>query len=224
MTATTFDLDWIHGLMTELADCRCVFHNEADFRQALVRLLHTQNEGHANPIFSEYPLITEGDNRKRLDIWFEDAGVAIELKYHRDELEYGPYHLAHQARGPQVRYDTLKDIERLEKLNLPGYKVGFVILLTNSPSLWNPPADEETIVDKCFRLHKDRKTIQGMLKWGPKKSKQACTGSRTSCICLNAGPYHPKWECYSKPCEKKNGLFKYLAFQVLSPEPKGAPT
>lgn len=226
--------------MDELA-CRRppIFHSEADFQHELAWLL--RKETHIKPRL-EYPYPpkprkdkkdTKGENakiRKReyMDIWLPGKDVAIELKYQTNELGSSlsgeSFQLTQQSRGPQVRYDFLKDVQRLEDLDLPGYKVGFAILLTNSRSLWNAPAKnrKEPIVDPEFRLHEydedgNRRVISGCLEWAD-HSKQKCEGPRTHPLCLN-GSYRPCWKkYYDLKFDKEPGLFKYLAFQVPSPE------
>ena len=214
----------IHKIMRELAQChpRRIFHSEADFQHEFAWKLHKLD----NEVRLEYPFTSNKKGKRQyLDIWLPKMGVAIELKYHTSELNtplsesVESFQLTGQARGPQLRYDFCKDVMRLENLNLPDYKVGFAILLTNSRALWNLPGNQP-IVDKCFRLHEERKIIKGTLKWGPKKSKQEEEGSRVCAICLK-GSYRPEWKDFLTLAKPKHGLFRYLAFQVPSPESEG---
>ena len=223
------DLKWIDSLMRGLAS-RPIFHNEADFQQQLVRLLHGSDRVKNRPIFSEYPLLYGENKNRSVDIWFEEKGVAIELKYHTEDLQtkwFGEcFQLIKQSKGPQLRYDFMKDVEKLEEITdrLQGAELGFAILLTNDRLIWDP-SKKATVVDPDFRLHecdekKRCRQMEGTLKWAC-HSMQLKKGPRKSPICLSKGPYQPKWKPYSD-LKMPNGEFRYLAFQVPSPSTKGA--
>ena len=238
MKETTFDAEWIHGLMRKLACDRRIFHNEGDFRQALVRLLHQENKGGGNPVFSEYPLLFEEDKRKKLDIWFEDARVAIELKYLTKHLAMNedskPFVLLNHSAHNQKRYDVLRDVQKLEDLCAKWRScVGYVVFLTNDPLYWDCPPEchkkkHKHSQDRDFHLYGGRKITNTPLMWkcnakgeGPKGK----TIQGRDCPIFLTSPYHyvVSWQPYSDlEIKDQPGTFKYLALQVLSPESKGA--
>ena len=237
MTATTFDLDWIHDLMTELKKNHEIFHNEKDFQESLGRQLHSQN----SKVYLEHPWVSERfllecpslfkEKTIFTDIWIPEKGIAIELKYCTRELpinypNHDVFQLSNQGAQNQKRYDFLRDIQRLERLcEEPGEcKVGYAVFLTNDSSYWNPPwtSCPKHTSDKQFRLSKGR-PINGILCWEEKTSRGTKTSKgtmkdREDCIHLN-GCYTAVWKPYSTIVDaEKNCTFKYLAFRIPSPE------
>lgn len=203
MTETTFDLNWIRCLMSELAsECPPIFHDEADFQHKLAWLL--QNERKLD-VHVEYPYPPElipvpnpysspleplepskiRSKRGFLDIWLPEKGVAIELKYCTKELpRSSPYHdrfsLSNQGAQDQKRYDFLRDVQRLERLRKePGEcKVGYAVILTNDSSYWKPAWTTQKTrhtSDKNFRLNQGRR-ITKELYW----EKFTSRGTETS--------------------------------------------
>ena len=63
------------------------------------------------------------------------------------------------------RYDTLKDIQRLEQVvSAVPHSSGFMLFLTNDRSYWMESARADS-VDATFRLHEGR-SLTGELSWG----------------------------------------------------------
>ena len=219
-----------------MEEWRClipIFHSERDFQQALVRMLHKDNESHNNPIFSEYPLhrLSLGyDNRERLDIWYEDKRIAIELKYRTLKLDRKLtingatecFELTNQAAQNIARYQFLADVRRLEELQCKQRDLkGYAIFLTNdkkfwelSPKSWRCPHEIRINKDAQFHLHEGR-IINGKLDWARGRGKGCAKGRPPINL---TGCYKANWQCYPNTQDEDNALFKYLAFQVPSPE------
>ena len=209
-------LNDIHHIMSELAERRPIFHSEADFQHEMAWQLREQT-GSAPRL--EYPFESKG-NGKRLyiDIWLPGNGVALELKWYTGELSWTDQNwesflLKEQGTESFMRYDFLKDVERLESLELSSYKTGFAILLANGSLLWRPRPTSYETPDEEFRLHERRKRATGCLKWSPRASASMKSAGRKEMICLK-GSYPLAWKTYSELNVKKNGEFRYLAFQV----------
>ena len=239
MTATKFDINWIHDLMRELGKPgrRPVFHSEADFQHELAWQLY--KKGHAVRLEYPYPhnqvkassrlspeqsKVQENNKREYMDIWLPNERIAIELKYRKakvkkakvgGEIEWmgETFLMKNQSAADIGRYNFLADLGRLERFS--QWEIGYAILLTNDPSYWNEPRNEGNI-DECFQLHEGRGEIKGKLKW----KRDTGTGAGRSPIGLSSS-YLPKWKCYSKFDVEKNGKFQYLAFQVLKPATNG---
>ena len=215
------DVEWLYGLMSELASTHPIFHNESYFQHELAGLLHRSG----TEIQKEHT-IRIGTESYRLDLWLPGKGVAIELKYRSKELTIGldthqgaePFQLKSQGAPLIARYSFLSDVQKLERLHdgYEGYRLGYAVFLTKDPSYWKEPSKEGNI-DECFQLHQGRYEITGKLEW---KHGDTGTGAGRSPLCLS-GTYCPKWQHYWKFDVENNGLFKYLAFQVPSPESKG---
>ncbi len=157
----------INSLMADLSSHRQIFHSEADFQHALAWRIHeTVPECRVR---LEYPFFDE-ERRKYLDIWIPDRGIAIELKYHTRKLELAwdgeSFALRDQAAQDILRYDSLKDIQRLERLisERDACKAGFAVLLTNNPLLWDAARSLPGNIDAAFHLHEGHR-IQGELAW-----------------------------------------------------------
>ena len=202
--------------MTTLAERRPIFHSEADFQHEMAWQLRGQT-GNAPRL--EYPLESKiFGNRIYIDIWLPCINIALELKWYTSQLGWTDkngesFFLKEQGTESFMRYDFLKDVERLERLEAPGYKTGFVILLGNGSLLWRPrPTNQET-PDEEFRIHEGRKRVTGYLNWSPKASSSMKSAGRKDMIYLK-GSYPVVWQPYSNLNASKNGEFRYLAFQV----------
>ena len=196
----------IHALMKELSRTRPIFHSEADFQFALSRCICEKMPD--CPIRLETPFRFDGGTG-RMDIWLPTECVAIELKYftrqmvvcHADEL----YDLKEHAAADLARFGFLTDVHRLEHMvqdeEHPAL-VGFAVLLTNAPSLWDRPRRRNN--DAAFHLHDGRDGVTGTLQWS-KGGIPIEDGS----IHLR-GSYTMKW----KPFSCVVGDFRYLAVSV----------
>ena len=208
----------IPELMSGLARHRPVFHSEADFQHALAWRIHEMwpNER----VRLEYkPFKPE---KMYLDICLPEMGVALELKYPTQELtvvhEGETFALRWHSAQDVRRYDFLKDIQRLERLEKLSEQrapqAGFAILLTNDPSYWKPwkPPQRRHPNDEAFRLHEGEKK-EGKMAW----SKQAGAGTtigRRAPIRLK-GSYGLEWKPYATVREGKYREFRYLAVQTV---------
>ena len=108
----------VHDIMAKLSRHRPVFHSEADFQHAFAWLVHTE--------MTDYPVRLEfrpdPHERVYLDMWIKNINLAIELKYKTREAtlthEGERYNLLRQGAHDLGRYDFLKDVQRLENLQL----------------------------------------------------------------------------------------------------------
>jgi hypothetical protein len=204
----------IPGFMHELSHIRPIFHSEADFQHAFAWELH-KSMPDLN-VRLEYPWNT-GVKQNHLDIFaFGERSVfAYELKYKTKKLiinvDGEQYSLRDQLAPDHGRYDVLKDITRLEQLstNYQNFN-GFVILLSNDSVYWNKPNKPDAI-DVQFRMH-DGCELSGELGWGIGASAGTIQG-REHLLNLRSS-FKVRWEDYSKPSDKPNSRFRYLAFKI----------
>jgi hypothetical protein len=209
-------------LLEDLAKSRPLFHSEADFQHALAWRLHEQHPGFG--IRLEYPLPIP-DERMYVDIWATagDMVLALELKYKtrriRATANGEAFDLTNQSAQDIGRYDTIKDICRLERLAgaYPGL-TAYVVLLTNDSAYWTTARTEKT-VDAGFRLHEGR-TLCGELKWstaaGPGTKKAREDPLQVS------GSYVVAWRDYSGVTARSYGRFRYLLVPITpwAPQPR----
>ena len=209
-------------LMSLLAKRRPLFHSEADFQHALA--WHIKEEIDTE-VRLEVPYGTGGD-RRYLDIWIPQKGVAIELKYFTRKpdprkravyLNDESFVLRDQGAQDIRRYDFLDDIKRLEMAcaEWEDCKTGLAISLTNDPLYWRDTGRRGTI-DAAFRIHEDRE-VTGSLGWEGDPAEGTTRGRQAS-IDLQ-GCYTMRWQFYSKPVDSKYGTFRFLAIPV-EPEEK----
>ncbi len=201
----------IHALMSGLSDVRPVFHFEADFQLALFRHILAGSPDCGARLEKSYRV---KGRARRLDIWIASERVAIELKYFTRKLDVSHngefFHLKDQAAGDVARHGFLKDLQRLEDLvhsDFKTFRTGFAVLLTNEPSLWNPPS--RVTNDASFRLHEGRSEVTGPLLW----SKEGCPIDDDG-LDLK-GSYTMRWNDYSDL--GAGASFRYLALQVGCP-------
>ena len=204
----------IHNLISDLSLRHQIFHSEADFQHALAWRIHE-----AMPdcrVRLEYPILNE-DRRIYLDIWLPDAGIAIELKYHTKKLELNwdgeSFALREQSAQDVLRYDFLKDLQRLERLvaEWNSCEAGFAVLITNNPLLWDRGRSRQGNIDSAFHLFEGRR-VAGELAWSDRASA-GTTKDRELPIYLK-GSYHLHWQDYSTLPSSKYGDFRYLAVKV----------
>lgn len=173
----------IHGTMAQLSKSRPVFHSEADFQHALAWKLREDHPKLAIRLEYRPAQLTQ---RGYIDVWAADERevVAIELKYKTRSLQTTAqgevFDLLDQSAQNLGRYDTLKDIQRLEQVvaAVPNSS-GFVLLLTNDRSYWASSKRQDT-VDAHFRLHEGR-LLTGQLSWGNAASAGRDTHERVTC-------------------------------------------
>ena len=123
------------------------------------------------------------------------------------------YKLKNHVAQDLGRYDYLKDVQRIERLeqSMPSFKKGYSLLLTNDPAYWNNTKRSNTVYEE-FKLSENMiKT--GMLSWASHAGKGTIKG-REELITLT-GEYSIRWENYSEFDNKRSGIFKCL---ILSRE------
>ncbi len=200
-------------LLAELAKTRPIFHSEADFQHALAWKLHQEFPSIDVRLEFRLPL----SERMYVDIWAKEADhvLAIELKYKTRRLATSvngePFELADHAAQDLGRYDTIKDICRLEALSRTNLKLAaYVVLLTNDSAYWHSPGAKETVYG-AFRLSEGRE-LRGELAWGA-AAGGGTIKSRERALVLS-GSYAAKWRDYSTVATKSYGQFKYLLARI----------
>jgi len=202
----------ILALLGNLSQDRPIFHSEADFQHAIAWRIH-EIIPDAQVRLEFKPFL---EKRIYLDIWLQNDGTAIELKYPTRRLSLDScgeaFALRDQGAQDITRYDFLKDIQRLEEVtsSCEKAKAGFAILLTNDPSYWKASSRVDT-VDAAFRLHEGRR-ITGELAWLA-RAAPGTTKGRKNPIRLN-GSYKLHWRDYSNLGEGNYRLFRYLLIEV----------
>lgn len=201
----------ICALMSGLAERRPIFHSEADFQFALAWRIH-ETLPNCEVRLEFKPFLSE---RMYLDVWLPTECVALELKYLTRELTTecaGEKFALRDGARDVGRYDTLKDIQRIERMvSETRANTGFVITLTNDNNYWETPPRKKPTKDAEFRIHEGR-DLKGKLAWQDGASKGTTKG-REAPISLK-GSYTLDWRNYSNLKSEKYGRFRYLAVQV----------
>lgn len=206
------DID-VHRLLGEVAKTRPIFHSEADFQHALAWTLHQHHPG--LQIRLEYP--PSQKNRIHVDVWARrgNESLAFELKYKCRQLlakiNGEQFNLFGHAAQDLGRYDTIKDICRLEELRREDPTLtAYVILLTNDSAYWVTPGSRQT-VSAAFRLHEGQ-ILQGSLEWGA-AAGPGTTKGRTEVLGLR-GSYAVRWQDYSTVSDGAYSRFKYCVVRI----------
>ena len=209
-------LEGLGDTMYRLAQVRPVFHAEADFQHALAWQIR-EDHPQAQVRLETRPLANETMYLDML-IRVDSTRLAIECKYLVNELSVvvdgEEFRLRNQAAHDVRRYDTMKDIARIEHFIREGVvDSGVVLVLTNAPTFWRP-GTRATTFDEQFRLTEGR-TVTGELGWAP-KTGAGTMKNREAAIVL-AGEYQFRWSDYSNPVQGGGGTFRYLAVSVGPP-------
>lgn len=193
------DLDIIDRVvcsaLTDLAQRRPIFHSEADFQLALAWQIQT---AHPEARIRLEQRILDAP-RINLDILatVDDVRIGIELKYLRAKADItvdGERFVLIVGAPDLDRYDTVKDIARLERLVGDDLiDVGAAVVLSNNPTFWKPGTGRITGFDE-FRMH-DGATLTGTLDWGASAGVGTRKG-RDQPHTL-AGSYLMRWRPYS---------------------------
>ncbi len=121
------------------------------------------------------------------------------------------FDLTDQAAQDLARYDTIKDVCRLERVvTAHGPMAAYVVLLTNDSRYWLP-ARSSTTVDAKFRLHEGR-VLCGACHWG----SAAATGTikdRENPLQVS-GSYTLGWRDYSIVSTARSGLFRSMTIRI----------
>ena len=195
--------------MNKLGYERGCFSSEADFQFAfaweLQKLLPNAK------IRLEY--CPAFDRKMHIDIFVETNGYtfSIELKYKTKIFKNNEYSLKGHGAQDFGRYDYIKDISRIEavKCSDKRFKGGYAIMLTNDPSYWEIPTNQDSD-DSDFRIHEGR-VLQGEPKW---KHTPSFKDKKERKVLVLNGSYSIKWHIFSRIQNEKNGIFKYLVTEV----------
>lgn len=197
------------GALSALSARRPVFHSERDFQHALawqIQLSYPQ---------AEIRLETRPRRSVHLDMLIRLRGrrTAIELKYLVAALHAvigeESFDLPHQSANDISRHDVIKDITRIEAALADGHADdGYVVVLSNDRSYWQPATRAETI-DAAFRLDEER-VLEGTLAWAARAGKG--TTARRDIPLLLASRYTCHWRDYSEVslANGRMALFRYL--------------
>ena len=205
----------IHGLMAALSSRRPVFHSEADFQHELSWQIHAMHDDW--PIRLEFPPFPDLEKRMAIDIWLPTAKIAIELKYCTrkfDRSALGERFSLGQAPLDVMRYDFLKDIQRLERV-VTDYEPadhGLTVLITNNPLLWKQPT-RSGVVDADFHVYDGRRIGGGDAMCWSDHASDGTKRSREESITLSHS-YLLNWRDYSTLGDERGELFRYLAVTV----------
>lgn len=189
------------------------FHSEADLQHALA--WEIQQSSPKAEIRLEIPLQVEGKFMK-LDLLVRDRKKrsAIELKYKtiaKGSLVNGEA-FNHRSSGaqPQVLFDFIKDVSRIESLLDSGHAdVGYAVLVTSEKSYLETAKRVDT-VKYAFSVHQGHE-LSGILKW-PEGIAKGTRGSRADSITLR-GKYKLNW-LTSQPLKLGVHAINYLTIQV----------
>ena len=151
-----------------------------------------------------------------MDIWLPQQRVAIELKYFTRGMHARvgdeSFDLKDHAAADLARHGFLADVQRLESIARDGgpcMRIGFAVLLTNAPGLWERPSRKNN--DAAFLVYDGRKNVTGKLQW-----------SRDGTVLTDGeirldGSYTMTWKDYSD-VGGESGTFRYLCLSVAGPD------
>lgn len=191
------------NLMKRLAQFRPILHSEADFQHSLAWEIQKTYPNAKVRLEYPYRLLTNNEkDRNALDIWIEDRGIAIELKYKTKKLIENiggeDYHLK-EHKTHNGRYYFVGDIARLERVvETSQLHAGYAVLLTNDDRLWKQ-SRSPTSASRDFCLHD---SLKGKLVWGTGKRKSIRLKHR----------YELRWVPYSTVAG--DCTFNYLIVEV----------
>lgn len=146
----------------------------------------------------------------------DDNTFPIELKYKtlgcNKTFEGEPFKLKNHGAQDIGRYDFLKDVQRIEQLSreLPSFKKGYSIFLTNDPSYWSDSGRTDTVYH-AFRLCEGLKKT-GSMNWAAHAGKGTIKGRENIIVLQNS--YLIQWQQYCEIDDKRSGIFKYLVLPL----------
>lgn len=200
-------------IVTSLGQRRPIFYSEADLQHELGMEAVRHDAGISCRL--EVPLFPGKNAALDLCLRSSAGNFGVEIKYltrtcklaHMDEL----FELKNQGAQDIRRYDTLKDIQRIEALiGHGGINSGGVLCITNDPAYWIGPRRPGTC-DEQFSLREGR-ILTGTLHWSRSTGAGTQKGRETP-ISL-AGSYKAGWKRFSKIEEHE---FRYLWIEVKTP-------
>jgi hypothetical protein len=205
----------IQDILKNLSQQRPIFHSKADFQHSLAWAIQQQHpEGNIRLETNAYGKYK--DSYLDILVNYQGKKYAIELTYKTKSIEHTidkeEYVLPEQAAQEIVRYEALKDLERLEQMVLDGLvDHGALIFLTNDAAYSTNFVGGRIAVDHDFRVHEGRE-INGQLNWREQAGKETVRGKEDP-IEIN-GNYKVNWKTYSKLDSSFRGEFLYLLLSV----------
>ncbi len=219
----------IEKCIKSLSDKRPIFHSEADFQVALAWEIQ-KGYPKAN-IRLEYPV-----DKMNIDIvvFCGEKMIPIELKWLRTDFECcikgadgengEKFKLALSGADAEVRYDCLKDIERIENISeiCDDFVEGYTIWLTNSEKYWESPKNIEKTCKNFTVHHTANIKCNSTLEWS--EHTDIKTIKKHEKISLK-NSYTFSWEDYSiiaesdieKKAYHKQNKFKYCITPIKKP-------
>ena len=195
---------------------RPVFHSEADFQFALAWEIRSMVP-HAE-LRLEYPPPHDPATAVDILVRVNKDVYPIELKYKTKsfsaKINGEVFHLKKHSAKDVGCYDFWKDVRRVEKLAavLDEFSEGFVIMLTNDPTYWRPPANSDAGYAD-FSIHTGA-VKTGEMTWAEHLSAGTTRGREQALVLENT--YEIFWHNYSD-LQAPNGLFKYVLLTVEKP-------
>ena len=154
-----------------------------------------------------------GENNKQM--------IPIELKWLRTKFECcingEKFQLALSGADPEIRYDCLKDIKRIESISeiCDDFVEGYTIWLTNSEKYWESPKNIEKTCKNFTVHHTANIKCNSTLEWS--EHTDIKTIKKHEKISLK-NSYTFSWEDYSIIAEsEKNNKFKYCITTIKKP-------
>ncbi|MBQ9314290.1 MAG: hypothetical protein IJ220_04715 [Clostridia bacterium] len=204
----------IEKIVTKLKNKRKIFVSEADLQLEMAWII--KEEYPNSKVRLEY--CPEFDPNMHIDILVITNGewIPIELKYKTKgctkTIDDEKFILKNHGAKDVNCYLYLKDIQRIESIrkNVPKFKAGYTIFVTNELSYLHKPM-KENCVYKEFSLEEGI-IKSGTLNW----SEEASEGTKKNCeipIELKA-KYLINWKTYSKIDETNTGTFMYLVNEI----------
>jgi hypothetical protein len=200
----------VRSILRSLAIRRPVFHSEADFQHEFAWQIR-QDHG-ALSVRLEVPSGLEGVGTTDILVRTERTVLGIELKYlvksFTTEANGETFRLRTHSAYDHRRYDVLRDVARLERLNQKITGPSYVVVLGNDPAFWKSALGRNT-VDAAFRIDHGR-TVEGALAWAPHAGLGTTKGRETIAL---LGRYDFLWEDYVV-LDGANGHFRSLIIEI----------
>jgi hypothetical protein len=207
--------------MSDLAKSGRPFHSEADFQHNLAWKIKEKKIAKTVRLEVPFPNPDLESAKKRIyvDVIVGSGTekIAIELKYktalftyHHPEEDL-PYDLRNQAAQNLSRYDILKDIQRIQNLVQKRHvDKGFVLALTNDPSLWKDRPERKTKGSEFFLCEGNEFRAKKEYSWGEDTAK----GGRERPIVFRK-KVKISWQSWGQfITSEKNKEFRYLLVPI----------
>lgn len=206
----------LEDLLTTLRATRGAFHSEADFQHQLAWQAHLLDP----QLQVRLEVRPDPRIRESVDVMLLrpdlNAATFIELKFLKAAwsgvVSHEQFDLPNTGAHDIVRYDVIKDIERLERFvdGRTGSN-GLMLCLTNDSLHWREPTGMRTTIAEAFRIH-DGSRVHGTRQWDERVGAGTTRG-RTSPLTLR-GDYSLEWLPYSRVSNGRTGEFRILAVAI----------